>query len=349
MLPDRGAPQTSKLPGHAAPHASGPVVKRGLFAAIFLALVGTVCLGLLELGVRLFRPYEIPPYPERPHPGAPEFEASSFGYRLRLDSRFARPVSPKRPGVVPEPWVSNSDGFRATRELDEPDERTRVLVIGDSFVFGLGVDQADRFTDQLERLRPDLRVDNLGMNGFGTDLMLMAYEDVALDVPVDAVVLCYFVGGFSRVWPYFAGYGYALPRYVLEDGALKRIAYPRRTPLDALQVTWWVRQIHAERTQAERRMHEALLDRMRAHAQEREFELILAYLPGKWPEKPVDAANRAWVHEVAARHALRLVDLDDALRSPPTEAVYLPDDIHWNPAGHRIVAGALAALPFEGS
>lgn len=61
--------------------------------------------------------------------------------------------------------VSNKNGFRSSREFDEPDDRKRILVVGDSFVFGEGVQENERFSNVLEIIRPDWRVDNLGMTG----------------------------------------------------------------------------------------------------------------------------------------------------------------------------------------
>ena len=49
------------------------------------------------------------------------------------------------------------------------DARPRILVLGDSFVWGFGVDADDRFTNRLQAEVDNYRIVNAGMSGFGTD------------------------------------------------------------------------------------------------------------------------------------------------------------------------------------
>lgn len=72
--------------------------------------------------------------------------------------------------------------FRATRDIfiehnsaglrdDEflPDQRRRLLLIGDSNVWGFDVEAHERFSDLLQERRPEWQIINAGISGFGTD------------------------------------------------------------------------------------------------------------------------------------------------------------------------------------
>lgn len=61
----------------------------------------------------------------------------------------------------------NSRGFRD--EEHEPGEKSRMMVLGDSFVWGYDVEEEDRFTEVLDNRLDDLDVFNLGVSGYGTD------------------------------------------------------------------------------------------------------------------------------------------------------------------------------------
>src|ERR1700730_8325922 len=129
----------------------------------FLLILGAVgCTVLIcEVALRISGRFKPAPYPfvcDRPELFQ-EFEP--YGYRL-WPSRTTKYTYPKEnPRTLTV--ISNSAGFRSSREFNEPDKRMRVLVVGDSFVFGDGVEESERFTNVLESMQPDWRVDNLGM------------------------------------------------------------------------------------------------------------------------------------------------------------------------------------------
>ena len=139
-----------------------------LIAALALPLAG------FEAITRLVGAY-VPPgaelTPTRPDLYTPD---PDVGYRLHPSLHTTVRYPPRNPRALSV--VSNSDGFRSSRELGEPDARPRILVVGDSFVFGSGVEASERFTEILEWLEPGWRVDNLGMTGWGIDLMVREIE-----------------------------------------------------------------------------------------------------------------------------------------------------------------------------
>ena len=61
----------------------------------------------------------------------------------------------------------NSRGFRDSPRGSKT--KPRLLVIGDSFVWGFDVEQEERFTELLQERIPEWEVINLGVSGYGTD------------------------------------------------------------------------------------------------------------------------------------------------------------------------------------
>lgn len=61
----------------------------------------------------------------------------------------------------------NSRGFRDEEHI--PGEKNRMMVLGDSFVWGYDVEEKDRFTEILNEKLENTQVFNLGVSGFGTD------------------------------------------------------------------------------------------------------------------------------------------------------------------------------------
>lgn len=66
----------------------------------------------------------------------------------------------------------NSSGLRG-EELKPQRDKKRVLLLGDSFTFGHGIAEGDRFGDVLAKQNSDWNVTNAGVPGWGLDQMLI--------------------------------------------------------------------------------------------------------------------------------------------------------------------------------
>lgn len=288
--------------------------------------------------------YPPPPYPIKK--AANIFEAyPPHGYRLKPKMRRAGTFVPGISGRASDAREliieSNSSGFRGWRNLDEADGRTRIAVVGDSFVFGSGVGQSERFTDVLERTQPDWRVDNLGMAGFGADLMLMALEDVGLKLAPDVVVLCLYTDDFPRVRPYFQGEGFSLPRYRLPGDRLTVVPYPTHRLWDSLRSTQLLRRAYWTLTDGDMRLNRAILERFVDLSRQHGFAPLVVLIPGFWDDYPIDIERRTLLEEFAARHRIAFLDGSEALEPAAKKDVYIPGDIHLNAAGHELLARTL--------
>jgi len=106
------------------------------------------------------------------------------------------------PGVFAFRYSNNSLGWRGRREYRETKATDyRVLFLGDSYTYGLGVDDDQTFAAQVEKdLRADLlsvEVMNAGVPGKGTDYALKCFQTVGRKFHPDLTVLGFFCNDFQ--------------------------------------------------------------------------------------------------------------------------------------------------------
>jgi lysophospholipase L1-like esterase len=92
-------------------------------------------------------------------------------------------------GVV---YVTNSRGLRGPEtEIARVPGRARVVLLGDSLVWGFGVPEGETLSDAIASARPDVDVLNFGVAGFGTGQELILLEAEALAYTPDRVILVF--------------------------------------------------------------------------------------------------------------------------------------------------------------
>ena len=154
----------------------------------FLAFTGLVCFILLELGLAIAAhgfdlKIETPTY---------TFE-NTQGFWFDLNPDFGTCHLPnhsyrQRKGCYDIVYHSNSYGFRDV-ERERFANQSRVVVLGDSFIEGVGVETSERLTNLLEDNtgKPHL---NFGMAGnFGPTQFMLAYQSLASSFEHDAVLI----------------------------------------------------------------------------------------------------------------------------------------------------------------
>lgn len=100
-------------------------------------------------------------------------------------------------------WVTiNSKGFR-DKEHSYASEGNpyRIVVLGDSFVWGMGVKQEDRFTEILESLLKnkgtESEVINLGIGGYGTDQEYLLFQSEGIKYKPNLVIMAFYSNDFE--------------------------------------------------------------------------------------------------------------------------------------------------------
>lgn len=172
------------------PSSSGSAVtttaRPWLMAAIALALGCVVALILGEVVVRIVEPR--PDTPGAPLQGSPRL----YGYA---------PSSQGYAGGVA--FTTNASGFRGP-DFTDLDTAFVILVLGDSYAFGYGVDYADAFPALLEvRLRSEypganVRVIDLGIPGYDTSQELAVLTEWAPLLHPQMVLLQYHLNDIQR-------------------------------------------------------------------------------------------------------------------------------------------------------
>lgn len=164
---------------------------KSLFLKITGALLSfVVAFAVAEGAVRFFRPQEVGPV------------------RFTCDPELGTIPVPGQhglrhfPGVFDFTYSNNSLGWRGRREYRE-DQQTkyRVLFLGDSFTYGLGVNDDQTFAAQVEKiLTADLlsvEVMNAGCPGKGTDYEVKVFDTVGHKFHPKLTVLCFFCNDFQ--------------------------------------------------------------------------------------------------------------------------------------------------------
>ena len=199
--------------------------RRVLFGLITVLLPVGFTLGITEIGLRLFwggyYEKDVPPYSDRRH--------ATRGW-ANLPNVHTTYGEPEFQNFV----VHDSRGFRSQEVADhKSDDRIRILVLGDSFAWGVGVENDETFSAVLERLDPRFEVINTGTNGYGTSQQLRLLEEEGLALDPDIVIVAFFwndvANSYKRTPPAYALEGDAL-RYTPPAPAVSALAKPERRP-----------------------------------------------------------------------------------------------------------------------
>ena len=110
----------------------------------------------------------------------------------------------------------NQHGFRSPEiPLEKPPGHTRVLAIGDSFVYGTGVENDETYPAVLEQIDPTLQVINAGVPAYsGAEELVQLREEIAIWKP-DIVIAAYFWNDLFGAYP-----GRYLQFELRDDGSL---------------------------------------------------------------------------------------------------------------------------------
>ncbi len=319
-------------------------LRRG--GVLLAAVLAAVVLG--EALLRLLAPFPLePPL----YPGDVEHDAQVRG-STRIDPRlgwrfdpFAR-VNDTGPDFELE-YECDADGFRATPRVAGANRR--IVFVGDSFTFGVGVASAETFVERVAQELDDVEVHNLGMAGFGVDQMLCALRDVGLAREPTLVLAVFVLDDFTRSttsYRYRNGW-MRKPTFMLDGDTLLE-----RTQENSPGAAWrWLSQNLALAELARRserraelrwgvgerlRLNVRLLVEMRELCRQREIEFAAVHLPqrGAWRRFDTLAAR-------LAREDVALLDLGaEALESHAE--LYFRRDPHLNPSGHAWVSDRLA-------
>src|SRR4051812_16441319 len=95
---------------------------------------------------------------------------------------------------------TNGLGFRSDWEFTARPKAgvRRILLFGDSYTAGDGVENADRYGDVLEKLLQDVEVCTLAVSGTGTDQQFLTFRELGPRLEHDLVVAAVYLGNAAR-------------------------------------------------------------------------------------------------------------------------------------------------------
>jgi len=98
---------------------------------------------------------------------------------------------------------TNSQHMRAIKDFDyeKNPERTRIVLLGDSYTWGDDVPNKYSYASILEQLIPNSEVLNFGIKGIGIDLMYLRWKYEALNFKPDIVVMTVYTDDIRRAQP----------------------------------------------------------------------------------------------------------------------------------------------------
>jgi hypothetical protein len=245
---------------------------------------------------------------------------------------------------------------RGWRDESMPFERTpgvhRLVALGDSFTFGVQVDFGERFSERLEQIVPALEVLNLGVTGYGTDQELRVLEVEGLRYAPDTVLVVAFLSNDLNDIQLSRNLSWPKPWYERVGDGL-RLHPPLPDLAVHLRSASYLAELaargierghpHWERAPGSPlpRPHElflALIGRMRGICSQRGLRLLVvtAFAQNRHGEGLPESELLA--RDGLVKAGIEVIDTLDLLRE---DAHYAPDG-HWSPAGHEVLARAIA-------
>jgi hypothetical protein len=268
------------------------------------------------------------------------------------------------PLIYPDFSISVSNNSRGLRDDEYPLERTgkkRMLVLGDSFAWGFGVELPQRFSEILEARHSDWEVINAAVSGYSTDQEYLYLKERGSAFQPDVVLLVMhendFLGNVESEHT-----GYYKPCFVVNDGRLELTNVPvptqkwrQRLEIFILGKTYLFQQIYlGGRTalakiaargdpesndglrQRQRQITPRLIQALSELCQEKRSKLVIA-------SYALDPEQIECVKSVCASQTIPFLPLDPALVSARQRFTF-PNNPHWNATGHRIAADAIDAF-----
>lgn len=268
----------------------------------------------------------------------------------------------------------NENGLRdGPHSYERRTDHKRILVLGDSFAWGYGVEEAERFSQLLE---PALRVEviNAGVSGYSTDQELLWYRNEGIKYNVDLVILVLAGNDVGDNERDIVSTIYYKPRFAIENGQLLSTVYPvpktspeglfiyslsQRSALAYFLVQRYFDLLNlygrfkanteqasspVSVTSTETKPFEltlALIDEMRGRAESRKANFMIV-TTDRWWDYPSGESYEDFIHTLQA-DGLLVLDVESMPGFDPAEML-IPDDGHWNPSGHAFVAERIKAF-----
>jgi lysophospholipase L1-like esterase len=286
---------------------------------------------------------------------------------------------PGQQGVLetPQSRISVRINDRGLRDREHsygrPSGVKRILLLGDSFAWGYGVEAEERFSQSLESSM-GVEVINAAVSGYSTDQELLWLRTEGVRYEFDLMILALAGNDIGDNQRQLVHTIYYKPRFVSDGNQLVLQGYPAPRTSGPGRLAYWLSQRSAlafflvqryfelqssfqgnggpsqqaeaagdgpETTSGPFDLTIALLAEMRTIAESRDVPFMIVATQ-RWWNAP---AGATYQDLIAALRAERYLVLDvEALPGYQPEAMVIPRDGHWNSAGHAFVAEQIQRL-----
>jgi lysophospholipase L1-like esterase len=343
------------------------IISRGLLINLSLIIISTLfALFLSEIALRLMGLNPLYVSPER----------DRF---WKYDSLLGWAHEPGQEGILETPQFRtvvriNENGLRDRRHsYERQNDIERILVLGDSFAWGYGVEESERFSQLLEKSL-DVEVINAGVSGYSTDQELLWYRSEGIKYETDLVILVLAGNDVGDNDRQLVSTIYYKPKFVLEEGHLVPKGYPvpktspqgrfiyslsQRSALAYFLVQRYFdllslyRKIKVNSDHANSpvsgisaksepfKLTIALIDEMRNIAELRKAKFMIV-ATDRWWNSPSSETYKDFINTLRTEGFL-VLDVESMPGFDP-EVMLIANDGHWNQAGHKFVAEKIKAL-----
>jgi lysophospholipase L1-like esterase len=297
----------------------------------------------------------------------------------KYDSVLGWAHEPGQEGIFETPQFRtvvriNENGLRdREHSYERQGDSERILVLGDSFAWGYGVEESERFSQLLEKSL-DVEVINAGVSGYSTDQELLWYKSEGTKYETDLVILVLAGIDVGDNDQQLVNTIYYKPKFVIEEGELVPTGYPvpktslqgkiiyslsQRSALayflvqryfDLLSVYGKIKvnSDHANSPAAGTsaksepfKLTIALIDEMKKIAELRKAKFMIV-ATDRWWNSPSRETYKDFINALQNEGFL-VLDVE-SMPGFDAEEMLIPNDGHWNQSGHEFVAEKIRAL-----
>ena len=268
----------------------------------------------------------------------------------------------------------NEKGLRDhEHSYERANDIRRILVIGDSFAWGYGVEESERFSELLETSL-GVEVINAGVSGYSTDQELLWLRDEGVKYDVDLVILVFTGNDIGDNYRQLVHTIYYKPRFEREEGQLILKGYPVPRAGPQAKTIYFLSQRSALAyflVQSYFNAHSvygnfkvkaggadssgsvpnsarepfavtiALLEEMRKIAKSKEAAFLIVATDGWWN----NPSGESYTEFIDTLKATGFLVLDvEAMTGFDPEEMHIPNDGHWSRVGHEFVAKEITNL-----
>lgn len=268
----------------------------------------------------------------------------------------------------------NDKGLRdRTHSYERQNDTRRIVVLGDSFAWGYGVEESERFSQLLEK-DLDVEVINAGVSGYSTDQELLWYKNEGIKYETDLVILVLTGNDVGDNEQQIVSTIYYKPMFVLEKDQLVLTGYPvpkanpqgkliyylsqrsslaffliqqyfdllsiyARSKADPAQVSSKVSDATVETEPF--KITIALIDEIRKTAESHNSKFMIV-TTDRWWNYPSEDTYQDFVTVLQDKGFL-VLDVE-SMPGFDREGMIIPDDSHWNRSGHKFAAKEINAF-----